>query len=329
MNGKILVTGAAGFVGSHTVEKLLEEGYQVVGIDNLNDYYDTRLKTYRLKRLTKMSHFDFHQIDIENYLELESIFKSNTFSAVINFAARAGVRHSLINPHIYLSTNTLGTLNILECMRKYGVSKFVLPSTSSLYAGQEMPFVETLSLNQPISPYAASKKSAEMFAYSYHHLYGIDVSILRYFTVYGPYGRPDMSIFRFIRQIDEGEAITIYGDGTQSRDFTFVSDIVQGTILSLKPLGHEVINLGGGFSPISLNDAIKLIEQNLQTKHKRIQKEMHMADMISTHADITKAKHILGWSPKVDLEMGIRLAVDWYRSEKDFCRALNLNIAGA
>ena len=194
----ILVTGAAGFIGSKVSEMLLESGYNVIGIDNLNDYYDIKLKLWRLDNL-KDNNFKFYRTDIENYDDLNAIFQEYSPEAVINLAARAGVRYSLENPFIYLSTNAGGTLNLLELCKEYNVPKFILASTSSLYAGQKMPFKEGLPVNTPISPYAASKKSAEAMAYTYHYLYGIDVTILRYFTVYGPGGRPDMSIFRFIK----------------------------------------------------------------------------------------------------------------------------------
>jgi nucleoside-diphosphate-sugar epimerase len=191
---KILLTGAAGFIGSKVSEMLLEEGYQVVGVDNLNDYYDINLKLWRLDHLKQYTHFLFYKINIEKYEELKSIFQLSQFDAVINLAARAGVRYSLENPFIYLSTNAVGNLNLLELSKEYNINKFILASTSSLYAGWKIPFNEDLPVNTPISPYAASKKAAEAMAYTYHYLYGLDVTILRYFTVYGPAGRPDMAI---------------------------------------------------------------------------------------------------------------------------------------
>jgi nucleoside-diphosphate-sugar epimerase len=227
----VLLTGAAGFIGFKTAEKLLDRGYRVVGVDNFNDYYDVRLKEYRANLLKERENFKLYKVDIENIDALRVLFEEYRFDGVINLAARAGVRYSLVNPFVYMTTNALGTLNLLELMKDYGVGKFVLASTSSLYAGQPMPFKETLPVNTPISPYAASKKAAEVTSYTYHYLYGIDVTIVRYFTVYGPAGRPDMCIFRFIKWIDEGTPITVYGDGTQSRDFTFVDDIAEGTVL--------------------------------------------------------------------------------------------------
>ncbi len=218
---KILLTGAAGFIGWKTCEYLLELGAEVVGIDNLNPYYDVGLKEHRLRWLKKYNKFRFRQIDIEDLAALQELFSADRFEAVINLAARAGVRYSMENPFIYMTTNGQGTLNLLAMMKEHKVKKMVLASTSSLYAGQSLPFREDLPVNTPISPYAASKKAAEVMAYTYHYLYGLDISIVRYFTVYGPAGRPDMSIFRFIKWIDEGVPLEIFGDGSQSRDFTF------------------------------------------------------------------------------------------------------------
>jgi UDP-glucuronate 4-epimerase len=204
---RVLVTGAAGFIGYHTALQLLNDGVSVVGIDNLNDYYDVRLKQHRLDQLKKHPGFEFQKIDIESKLSLEPLFEAGPIDVIFNLAARAGVRYSMENPHVYITTNAMGQLNLLDCAVKYEIPKVVMASTSSLYAGQKMPFTEDLPVNTPISPYAASKKAAEMLSYSYHYLYGIDLSIVRYFTVYGPAGRPDMSIFRFIRWIDEGTPI--------------------------------------------------------------------------------------------------------------------------
>jgi nucleoside-diphosphate-sugar epimerase len=262
---KILVTGSAGFIGARVSGMLLKEGYQVIGVDNLNDYYDVNLKLWRLEKLQKHSNFIFYKISVENYNELKTIFQENCPQAVINLAARTGVRYSLENPFIYLSTNSGGNLNLLELCREYRVSKFVLASTSSLYAGQKMPFRESLPVNTPISPYAASKKSAEMMAYTYHYLYGLNITILRYFTVYGPTGRPDMAVFRFIKWIMEGVPLEIFGDGNQKRDFTYIDDIARGTISALKPLRYEIINLGNNH-PYKLLEIIRLIEKYVGKK---------------------------------------------------------------
>ncbi len=319
----ILVTGAAGFIGSKVSERLVKEGHNVVGIDNLNDYYDTRLKLWRLDNLKKYSNFKFYKINIENYKSLKKIFQTYQFVAVINLAARAGVRYSLENPFIYLSTNAGGTLNLLELCKEYNVPKFVLASTSSLYAGQKMPFKEELPVNTPISPYAASKKSAEAMAYSYHYLYGVDVTILRYFTVYGPGGRPDMSIFRFIKWIIEGSPLEIFGDGSQERDFTYVNDIARGTIKALKPLGFEIINLGNNH-PDKLSTAIQLIEKYVGGKARFKYKEFHKADMKATWADISKAQRLLDWQPQVGLEEGIKKTVEWTKDNWNWVKDITI-----
>uniref|UniRef100_A0A7C2V363 NAD-dependent epimerase/dehydratase family protein n=1 Tax=Hydrogenobacter sp. TaxID=2152829 RepID=A0A7C2V363_9AQUI len=305
-----LVTGCAGFIGWKVSEKLLERGYKVIGVDNLNDYYDVKVKKYRLNSLKNYPEFKFYEVDIENLEGLKEVFKKNSFDYVINEAARAGVRYSMENPYVYFTTNVLGTLNLLELCKEYGVKKFVLASTSSLYAGQKMPFNEDLPVNTPISPYAASKKSAEVLCYTYHYLYGIDVSIVRYFTVYGPAGRPDMSVFRFIKWILEDKPLEVFGDGSQSRDFTYVDDIAEGTILATRPLGYEIINLGNN-RPHSLMEMIGLIERYTGKKARFEMRDFHKADMKATWADIGKAKSLLGWEPKVSLEEGIKRTVEW------------------
>ena len=321
---KVLLTGAAGFIGWKTAQKLLEQGHKVIGIDNLNNYYDTRIKKWRLSTLEGVSNFTFHRLDIENFDALRILFETEgPFDAIVNLAARAGVRYSIENPHIYFTTNANGTLNLLELAKDFGVKKFVLASTSSLYAGQPMPFKEDLPVNTPISPYAASKKAAEVVCYTYHYLYGLDVSIVRYFTVYGPAGRPDMSIFRFIYKIMKDEPIEIFGDGSQSRDFTYVDDIAEGTIKALKPLGYEIINLGGNH-PYKLIEVVNLIENYLGKKAKIQFKDFHKADLKATWADITKAKTLLGWEPKIPLEEGIKRTVDWFKENWNWVKELEI-----
>lgn len=321
---KVLVTGAAGFIASRVVDHLLSQGLEVVGIDNLNDYYDLRLKDYRLKLLQARPGFVFHQMDIENKNVLGELFDQYQFDVVYNLAARAGVRYSMENPHVYMTTNAIGSLNLLEEMRRKGVKKFVLASTSSLYAGQKMPFTEDLAVNTPISPYAASKKAAEVMAYSYHYLYGIDVSVVRYFTVFGPAGRPDMCIFRFIKWIDQEDRLEVFGDGGQSRDFTYVDDIAKGTILAAKEVGYEVINLGGGKNPISLNQVISGIESRLNKKAKIDHQIFHRADIKETWADISKAERLLGWTPKISFDQGLDLTLKWYLDNKSWVKDIQL-----
>lgn len=321
-----MITGAAGFIGSATSRKLLENGENIVGIDNINDYYDKRLKHHRLDSLKQFPNFTFYEADIENREALSEIFRKQEIDAVINLAARAGVRYSIKNPEVYLKTNAYGTLNILELMRKHGIAKMVQASSSSLYAGQEMPFTETLPVNTPISPYAVTKKAAEVLAYSYHYLFGIDVSILRYFTVYGPAGRPDMSYFRFIKWIDEGRELIIYGNGEQKRDFTYIDDIVDGTIKALKPIGYEIINLGNSH-PHSIIELISIIEKRLNKKAEIRNMPVQMADVEATWADISKAKRLLGWVPKISLEEGIDRTVEWYIEKRPLIREIEIDLS--
>ncbi len=319
-----LVTGIAGFIGSRVGARLLSEGHQVIGIDNLNDYYDVGLKKHRLSGVSEEKGFEFCEGDIENREVLSSLFERYQFDAVLNLAARAGVRYSMENPHVYLSTNAAGTLNLLEEMVKRKVRKMVLASTSSLYAGQEMPFVESLPVNTPISPYAASKKAAEVMAYSYHNLHGLDISVVRYFTVFGPGGRPDMSIFRFIKWIDEQQEIELFGDGEQSRDFTYVEDVARGTIAALRDVGYEIINIGGGKNPITLNQIIGWLEDQIGKKASIRREPFHKADIVSTWADISKAKSLLDWEPEISVEEGVRRTVEWHLENRDWLKDVKM-----
>lgn len=306
-----LVTGVAGFIGWRVAEFLLKENKSVLGVDNLNSAYDVRLKEWRLSQLKRFENFKFHQIDLADFQALKLLFEVYPINSIIHLAARAGVRASLENPWIYVNSNITATLNLLELMKDFGIKKMVLASTSSVYAGQKPPFHEDLKVDTPLSPYAATKKGAELLAYTYHHLYGLDISVVRYFTVYGPAGRPDMSIFRFIKWIYEDTPIKIYGDGTQARDFTYIDDIARGTILALKPLGYEIINLGGGKNPISINQIIEILEKLMAKKAKKEYLEFHKADVKVTWAEIEKAKKLLGWKPEVDIEEGLKRTVDW------------------
>jgi nucleoside-diphosphate-sugar epimerase len=323
-----LVTGCAGFIASKVSDLLLQSGHSVVGVDSLNDAYDPRLKQWRLARLMPRKNFSFHQIDITDHAALEPLFAARgaepPLAAVVNLAARAGVRPSVTNPWVYYQANCDGTLNLLDLCRRSGVRKFLLASTSSLYGKHNpVPYREDADTNRPLSPYAASKKAAETLAFSYHHLHGIDVSIPRYFTVYGPAGRPDMSIFRFIRRIAEGESIVVFGDGTQSRDFTFVDDIARGTIAALRPLGYEVINLGGD-QTVSLNEIIEKIVQMVGKKARIEYRPMHPADVFTTKADVSKAGRLLGWRPEVSIDEGLRRSVEWYFENRETALSLEL-----
>lgn len=317
--GKFLITGASGFIGAQTSSMLLGQGHTVVGIDNINDAYDPRMKEYRLKKLQGLPGFKFHRRDISDKTCIE-LFKDEMFDGVIHLAARAGVRYSVENPWIFLESNVVGTLNILEVCRQYGCKKFVMASTSSIY-GENPPYPtpETASSSEPMQPYAASKKGAEALAHSYHHLYGIDISILRYFTVYGPAGRPDLAMFRFVQWISEGKPVRINGDGNHSRGFTYIDDIAHGTILALKPVGFEVFNLGG-HEVITVINLIRLMEEIIGKKADVRYGPANPADMLTNQADVTKAGKLLGWEPQVDMRAGITKLVEWYNENRDWAK---------
>jgi len=316
-----VVTGAAGFIGSQVTAALLKKGHQVLGIDNLSPAYDVRMKHHRLEALLSQPGFSHIQADIADTAVIDLLSdQAPQPAALINLAAMAGVRQSASDPWSYLSTNTLGTLNMLEYARRRAVPKFILASTSSLYGEDDSSAHSELDpTDRPLAPYAASKKGAEAFAYSYHHLYQLDVSILRYFTVYGPAGRPDMSMFRFCQWIAEDRPVTITGDGEQSRGFTYVDDIAAGTLLALKNVGYEVFNLGG-HEVISINGLVSLLEQILGKKAQRVYIPSHPADVYSNLADVTKARTGLGWEPRVGLREGVQNLVDWYLANRDWAK---------
>jgi UDP-glucuronate 4-epimerase len=324
--GHYLVTGAAGFIGAHTSAMLIEQGHTVVGVDNLNEAYDVRIKDYRLKRLQKLTGFEFVRADISDreILNRQSSTLNRKFDAVINLAAWAGVRASVKNPWVYVESNVIGTLNMLELCRQTGCPKFLLASTSSIY-GENPPYPtpETASSSEPLQPYAASKKGAEAMAHAYHHLYNIDVSVVRFFTVYGPAGRPDLAIFRFVKWISEGQPVRVNGDGEQSRGFTYVDDIGRGIIAALKPLGYETVNLGG-HEVITINNLIKLTEDVIGKKAIVQYGPPDLADMRSNWADVSKARQLLGWQPQFTLCEGIGKLVEWYRAERDWAKDIVL-----
>ncbi|MBN2724629.1 MAG: GDP-mannose 4,6-dehydratase [Deltaproteobacteria bacterium] len=322
---RVLLTGCCGFIGSFTVQNLIDKGYFVVGIDNMNDYYDVRLKKHRLDILKKMENFKFYHGDIERLDTVNHIFNEFKPDGVINLAARAGVRASTENPWIYLSTNIVGTLNILKTMKDFNVKRFVQASTSSVYAGLKGPYNEEMKVDTPFSPYAASKKGCEDLCYSWHHLYDFDISVVRYFTVYGPAPRPDMSIFRFIHWISNGQRVQLTGDGTQSRDFTYVEDIAEGTVLSYeKSKGFEIFNLGAGENPYSMNQMISIIEELSGKKAFIDYLPVPRADVPSTSADISKAKNVLGWKPETGFKEGLKNTYKWYCDESDWVRNIQL-----
>ena len=315
-----LVTGAAGFIGARTSEMLIEQGHTVVGVDNMNDAYDPRMKEYRLKKLQALKNFEFVRDDISDrgILNRKSPIVDRKFDGVINLAARAGVRFSVENPWVFLESNIMGTLNMLELCRQLDCKKFILASTSSIYgANPPYPTPESASSSEPLQPYAASKKGAEALVHSYHHLYNIDVTVLRFFTVYGPAGRPDLAMFRFVQWITEGRPVHVYGDGEQSRGFTFIDDIGRGIIAALRPVGYEIINLGG-HEVITINNLIKLSEEIIGKKAIVDYGPPVRADMQSNWADVSKAREMLGWQPQVNLRDGMQSLVNWYNAERSW-----------
>jgi len=323
---RYLVTGAAGFIASVVAELLLQRGAEVVGIDNMNDAYDPRIKEYRLARLKEMPGFRFYMLDVRERSLLEDRrLQGQDFKAVINLAARAGVRDSLKDPWEYLETNTTGTLNLLEFCIQENIGKFLLASTSSIYGeNAPLPTPESAQSSLPLQAYAASKKGAEVMAHAYHYLHGLDVSVVRYFTVYGPAGRPDMVMFRFTKWIAEGEPVHLNGDGEQSRGFTYVDDIARGTVAALQPVGYEIFNLGG-HEVITINELIAMLENTLGKKAQIEYHPRHRADMLTSHADVSKARESLSWEPQVGLDEGVKKIVEWYQAERDWAKDIRMD----
>ena len=320
---RILVTGGAGFIGSHVAGCLIRDGHEVEVIDDFNDYYDPRIKRTNLVSLGGAARL--HEGDIRDRDFVQKTISLGRFDAIVHLAARAGVRQAVEIPEAYLQTNAAGTLNILEWCRKGGPSKLVLASTSSIYgANPPLPTPEDADSCHPLQIYAASKKAAEVMAYTYHHLYGLDATVVRFFTVYGPAGRPDMVMFRFTRWIAEGDPVQITGDGNQMRGFTYLDDIADGVLKALKPVGYEIINLGG-HETITINDLLHRIE-NLVGKKADIQYiPRHPADVDANWADVSKARRMLGWEPKVTLDEGLSHLVNWYLEQRSWARDIILS----
>jgi nucleoside-diphosphate-sugar epimerase len=315
-----LVTGVAGFIGQRVSELLMADGHSVYGVDNLNDAYDVRVKHWRLNQLVNNNLFHFQQLDISDFENLKNWVEQikTPIDAIINLAARAGVRQSVENPWVYVNTNVVGNLNLLEIARKLEIKKYILASTSSLYGeNPPLPTPESADSDHPLQPYAASKKGAEALCHSYHYLFGIDTTIFRYFTVYGPAGRPDMVMFRLAKWIAEGQPVLVTGDGNQARGFTYIDDIARGTILGLKHLNFELINLGG-HEVITIKELVRIMEEKIGKKANIEYIDQHKADVMQNCANVDKAKNLLGWVPEVNLDLGISNLVNWYFAERDW-----------
>ncbi len=309
----ILVTGGAGFIGSHLIERLLSRGDMVVCLDNFDDYYDPCIKRKNIKAVLSSRCFRLVEGDLRDEASLEESFLSS-IDVVVHLAARAGVRFSLLQPELYFDVNVMGTLRLLESMRRHHVSKMVFASSSSVYGdASRVPFSESEAVNRPISPYAASKKSAEVLCHTYAHLYGFDIFCLRFFTVYGPRQRPEMAIHQFVGKIIQGEPICLYGNGASQRDYTYIDDILAGLMGSIENVrGYEIINLGGSHA-IPLCSLITRLEETIGKKAVVKWLPMQDGDMHTTCADISKAKQLLGYCPKVPLQEGLKLFVEWYQ----------------
>ncbi len=313
---KILVTGGAGFIGSHVCDALLARGDEVICIDHFDDYYSCKLKERNVSINLDHPRFKLYRVDIVDYEAVKEIFEREQPEKIIHLAAKAGVRSSIQEPLKYEEINVQATINLLELSRKHSLKNFVFASSSSVYGNNhKVPFSELDSTDRPVSPYAATKKAGEILCYTYHSLYGLKVSCLRFFTVYGPRGRPDMAALKFIKLINEDKEIEIYGDGSTQRDYTYVSDIVTGILCALdKCFGYEIFNLGGSHS-LDLNHFIFVVETVLGKKAKKKYLPMQQGDVEITFADISKSKKMLGYEPKVSVEEGITKLVQWYKTE--------------
>lgn len=310
----ILVTGGAGFIGFHVSRKLLERGDNVVIADNFNDYYDPKLKYARIDTIKNNKNLKVYKVDISEYKHLEEVFKKHKFDKICHLAAQAGVRYSLTDPFRYELWNNLGTLNLFELARRYNVKDVVYASSSSVYGGNtKIPFSETDNVDKPVSFYAATKKANELYAYTYHHLYGINCTGLRFFTVYGEWGRPDMALFLFVDNILNNKPIEVYNHGKMERDFTYVDDMVHGVLAAIdRPFGYEIFNLGNN-KPVKLTYFIECIENVLGKKAEKKMMPMQPGDVPKTYADIKKAKTMLSFNPKIDIKEGIKRFVEWYK----------------
>lgn len=315
---RILITGIAGFIGSHLGEKLLSIGHSVVGVDNFDPFYSKKFKLGNLEKLNDSKEFTFFEADIRNSRPINNIFESNKIDVVIHLAAKAGVRPSIENVGEYYDVNINGTVNLLECMRQNSITKFIFASSSSVYGNnKKVPFSETDSVDNPISPYASTKKSGELLCHVYSYLYQFDISCLRFFTVFGPRQRPDLAIHKFTRYIDLDKPLPFFGDGSTARDYTYIDDIVEGIICSLKKLkGFNIYNLGES-RVVTLSELIHNIERVIKKTAILDKQPLQPGDVQRTFADITKARKEIGYNPKYNLETGIQKFVDWYMENKE------------
>lgn len=320
-----IVTGAAGFIGYHTTKSILENGHSVLGIDNINDFYDTKLKKERIYSLQKFDNFKLNTIDLTNkndVLDLQEDLQD--INSIIHLAAFAGVRTSIIDPWAYQDNNVNATLNLLELCKMVKIKNFTLASTSSVYGdNKKLPTIESDISSFPLSPYAASKISAELLAYTYHYHFKINIAVLRFFTVYGPFGRPDMVIFKFIKSILDNNPITIYGDGNQTRDFTYVTDVADALVKSTTQKGFEIYNVGGG-KAISVNDLLGLIEKYLNKKAIINNIKRDPSDIEHSLADIAKIKNKLNWNPKYNIKNGVIETGKWFLENQEFINSIEI-----
>jgi len=329
---KILVTGAAGFIGMHVAQRLLTDGHEVVGLDNLDDYYDVNLKIARLALLEPLSGFSFHKLDLIDREGMSALFAAGKFERVIHLAAQAGVRYSLTNPHTYIDSNVTGTLNVLEGCRHHGVQHLVFASTSSVYGmNTHMPFSPHRGVDHPLSLYASTKRAGELMAHNYAALFGLPVTALRFFTVYGPWGRPDMALFLFTRNILAGKPIDVFNNGHHKRDFTFVADIAEGVVRACYKVAapnpqwdgnhpdpatskapFRIYNIGNN-APVDLSRYIEVLEDALGIKSERNLLPMQLGDVPDTYADVEDLMRDVGYKPATPVEQGVRAFVEWYR----------------
>lgn len=333
MKLKILVTGALGFIGYHLIKRLINENFDIVGIDNINAYYDVRMKYDKLPLLginkynlfpniiyesDKYPNFIFSKLDIKDRFQVEELFRHQKFDIVVNLAAQAGVQYSIQNPHTYVSNNITSYINVIDAAKKYEVKHFIYASSSSVYGNREdVPFHESDRVDHPISLYAASKKANELLAHTYSHLYALPTTGLRFFTVYGPWGRPDMAPFIFVKRISEGKTINVYNNGNMMRDFTYISDIVEGIYKVVEDnkqaKGYNIYNIGNS-NPVNLNEFIQTIEKLLDKKAYIDYKEIRQGDVVQTYSDISALQNDYHYHPKTNISAGLSSFIDWYKN---------------